>query len=172
MRRLLAIAFAGLLCLTIVGPVAAKGPPTITRLDTTVISADDFAGTCDFPVELVDSYANSLMLEYPADADGNQLVRFAGGFRSTLTNLDTGKAIDIKYFGNAKYLFQADGSIDIVTGGTVLAWFYEEDVLSGIDPGIYLMTGPTHLLVDAATFLALEPVEAKGRVVDLCAALS
>lgn len=172
MRRLLAIVFAGLLCLTIVGPVAAKGPPTISRLDPTVISADDFAGTCDFPVELVDSYANSTMLEYPVDADGNQLVRFAGGFRSTITNLDSGKSLEIRYFGNAKYLFLADGSIDIVTGGTVLAWFYEEDVLSGIDPGIYLMTGPSHLLVDAATFLALEPVQAKGRVIDLCAALS
>ena len=172
MRRLLAIAFAGLLCLTIVGPVAAKGPPSVTHLDPTVISADTFAGTCDFPVELVDSFANASMLEYPANANGDQLVTFTGGYRSTITNLDSGKSIEIKYFGNARYLFQADGTIDIVTGGTVLAWFYEEDVLSGIDPGIYLMTGPTHLLVDAATFLALEPVQAKGRVIDLCAALS
>ena len=172
MRRLFTIAAAGLLCLTIVGPVAAKGPPTITRLDLTVISADDFAGTCDFPVELVDSFSNSSMLEFPANENRDQLVTFVGGFRSTITNLDSGKSLDIRYFGNARYLFQADGSIDIVTGGTVLAWFYPEDVLSGMDPGIYLMTGPTHLLVDAATFLALEPVQAKGRVVDLCAALS
>lgn len=171
-RRFLAPIVAGLLCLTLAAPAAAKGPPTITRIGPSGIPADVLAGTCDFPVEVVDTFSNSKAMEFPPQPNGDQVVRYTGGFRSTITNLDTGRSLQISYFGTGHYLFRSDGVIDIHGGGSVLVWFYPEDVLSGFDPGIYLMTGRTHFVVDAATGLALQPAEINGKVVDLCAALS
>jgi hypothetical protein len=172
MRRTFALIASALLCLVVAAPVAAKGPPTISRLDPTVLDADLLAGTCDFPVEVVDSFSSSKEMLFEADASGDQLVRFTGGYVSTITNLATDASREIRYFGAADYVFHADGTVDISTSGTILVWIYPEDVESIFDPGIYLVTGRMHFLIDSETFFSLEPERVKGRIVDLCAALS
>jgi len=136
------------------------------------LTADDLAGTCDFPVEIVDSFTNSKALAFPEDTNGDQIVSFVGGYRSTITNLDSGESLDISYFGRALYAFHADGTLEVDSGGSLIAWYTADDTLSSFDPGIYFITGRVHIRVDAGTFLALQPEQVNGKVIDLCAALS
>jgi hypothetical protein len=172
MRRSFALFIAGLLCLAIVTPAAAPGPEK-TRLEPTSVPPEVFAGTCDFPVELVDTFASSNEFAYPVQANGDQLYKYTGGFKSTITNLAPGGAtLDIKYFGHVDYLYRANGMIDVRTSGTVLYWITGADTLSLFKPGIYLITGSMRGQIDGDTGLGAAPEQVKGRIVDLCAGLA
>jgi hypothetical protein len=174
MRRSIALVSAALLCLVVITPAAAKGKPAISWLDPTGITSADLAGTCDFPVEVVDSFSNSKEMVFPVDRAGNQLIRTTGGYKSTITrtDLDPDVSMEISYMGTVNLLFRPDGTVDVKTTGTVLNWIYEGDDLSVLEPGIYLITGTVRTTLDAATFTVLVPEVIKGKVVDLCEALS
>ena len=99
------------------------------------------AETCEFPVELVDTFAAGTTKVFPADADGDQRVLFTGGFRSTITNLDTGESIDVKYFSRIRYVFHPDGTVDVsATGGTINI-FSADDVHATLGRGLFLVHG-------------------------------
>ena len=71
-----------------------------------------FEGYCEFPVELRDSFAAGMFFTFPPNPDGSQLLAPAGGFMSTVTNLDEPTmSVDVKFFGHGEFLFQADGNI-------------------------------------------------------------
>ena len=172
MRRIVLVAVSLLLTLAIVAPVAAKGRPIITRFGPSGVGAADLAGTCDFPVEIVDSFSNTKEMDFPVDANGDQLIRITGGFVSTVENLASHAAVEYHYFGTVNYLIRADGTVDVKTTGTTLSWNFDGDELSVFDPGIYLVTGKVVARFDGATGLSLQPESISGKVVDVCAALS
>ena len=172
MRRLVSLAVALCLLAVLAAPAAAGGKPQKTNIGPTILTADDLAGTCDFPVQVVDTFASSSEFVYPTRANGDQLVKYTGGFRSVVTNLDTGSSIDVTYFGRLTYLFKTDGTVDVSLGGKALFWTTADDTLSSIGQGLWMIIGHMTTTLDAETFLVLEPEQLKGRVVDLCAALS
>jgi hypothetical protein len=171
MRQALAAVLALALVLALAGQALAKGRPEIVRLEPTVLDADFLAGTCGFPVELVDRSTNSKLMFFPLDGDGSQLVRSTGGYVSTLTNLESGTSATIRYYSKIDYDVQADGSQIVQASGSVFLFVYEGDDLSVFDPGLYLVTGSIHSRIGADGF-ALEPERVRGKVVDLCAAVS
>ena len=171
MRRAFALVAALALVLIAAVPVAAKGTPEIVRLEPSVLDADFLAGTCDFPVELVDRSTNGKLMFFPPEDDGSQLMRSTGGYVSDLTNLATGASITLHYYSKIDFDFQPDGSQIIHSGGSVFIFVFEGDDLSVFDPGLYLVTGSTRSHVGPDGF-ALAPEQVKGKVVDLCAAIS
>jgi hypothetical protein len=171
MRRALAFMAALALVQTLAAPAAAKGQPEIVRLEPSVLDADFLAGTCDFPVELVDQSTNSKLMFFPVEDDGSQLMRSTGGYRSTVTNLDTDESIELSYYSKIDFDIQSDGSQIIHATGAVFTWVFEGDDLSVFDPGLYLITGRTRSFIGPDGF-ALAPEQIKGNVLDVCAALS
>ncbi len=171
MKALLSLAVALVSLLAFAGAVAAKAPDRFPN-EPTVLGPDALAETCEFPVELVDTFAAGTTKVFPADADGDQRVLFTGGFRSTITNLDTGESIDVKYFSRIRYVFHPDGTVDVsATGGTINI-FSADDVHATLGRGLFPVHGNSTARLDAETFLLLEPDTIRGRVFDICAALS
>ena len=171
MRRAFALFAALGLVLTLAAPAAGKGKPEITRLEPTILDEVFLAGTCDFRAELVDSSTNSKLMLFPMAEDGSQLLRSTGGYVSTLTNLDTGASMVIRYYSKIDFDFQADGTQDIRSSGRVFVFVYEGDDLSAFDPGLYLVTGSMRSVAGPDGF-ALAPEQVRGKILDLCAALS
>ena len=171
MRRAFAVLAVLGLVLSLAAPVAAKGRPEIIRLEPTVLDEAFLAGTCDFPVELVDQSTNAKAMIFPPEDDGSQLTRATGGYVSTLTNLDTGESTTFHYYGKVDLDLQPDGSQRVTASGTVFMYVFEGDELSAFEPGLYLVTGSVRSHVGPDGF-ALSPERVKGRVVDLCAAVS
>ena len=171
MRRAFATVTALAIVLIVAAPVAAKGPPEIVPLDPSVFDEEFLAGTCDFRVELVDSFSNSKLMLFPVEDDGSQLMRSTGGYVSTLRNLDNGNEIELNYKSMIDFDVQADGSIRISSSGSVFIYTFVGDDISIFEPGLYLVTGRTHSVVGPDGF-ALEPEVIRGQVVDLCAAIA
>jgi hypothetical protein len=171
MRRLIPLVIALATLAAFAGPVAAQGPERFPNEPVT-LGPDVFAGTCAFPVQLVDTFAAGNTKLFPVDENGDQRMLSTGGYRSTLTNLATGESIDIKYFGRLDYVFRADGTVDLSVSGGSLNWFTAGDALSTLGQGIWLVHGHVTARLDAETFFVLEPERVTGNVMDICAALS
>ena len=171
-RRLLATLAAGALVLVFAAPAAAQGPERFPN-EPVVLGEEDFAGTCGFPVVLEDTFAAGQTQIFPVDRDGNQRLQTGGGYRSTLTNMTTGATIEITYFGHLEYTYRPDGLLELRTSGQVLHWYTAEDAaFAGLGAaGIYLVTGHSVMLADAATNVLVEPATHRGRVTDICALL-
>lgn len=170
-RRLFPLLAATALLLVLAAPAAAQGPERFPNEPIT-LGPEVFAGTCEFPVQLVDTFAAGTTKVFPVDEDGDQRVLSTGGFRSTLTNLATGETIDVKTFGRVELTFRADGTVDVSASGGFLAFITAADVQSTLGQGIFLVNGHISARLDAETFLFLEPERVTGRVTDICAALS
>lgn len=85
-----------------VGPAAAD-PPDITRypLGETYVFPDPvngYANRCDFPV-MFQGFGKAMDIAFP---DGRYLGTAPGAY-ATVTNLETGKSIDLKMNGSAKF---------------------------------------------------------------------
>ena len=170
-RRLFSLLAATALFLVLAAPAAAQGPERFPNEPVT-LGPEVFAGTCTFPVQLVDTFAAGTTKLFPVDEDGDQRQVSMGGYRSTFTNLATGKSIEVKYFGHLDYTFRADGTVDLSVSGGALNWLTAADVHSTLGQGIWLLHGHVTARLDAETFLLIEPERVNGRVMDICAALS
>lgn len=173
MRRLVSLVAAALLTMAIAAPALAAGPPEKVRLEPTYLDPSVFEGSCEFDVELQDSFAASNEFVFPVDEDGNQRVMYTGGFRSTLTNVDDDISVDISYFGHLEYLYRADGSIVVRVSGQALWWLADpvDASMYGLTPGIYIITGRVESVTDA-NLIATEPAKVRGQIRDLCAELA
>jgi hypothetical protein len=171
MRKLVPLALAALLTIGFVMPAAAAGRPEM--FDNEPIT-QLFEDICAFDVGLEDSFAAGKVLIFPTDDAGTTLLMSAGGFKSTLTNLeDTDNTIDITFFGRLGLLFLPDGNIELTVSGQALAWFQtpEDAAMYGLEPGIYLITGHVEVLLNANQE-ALAPASGNFRARDLCAELA
>jgi hypothetical protein len=175
MRRFVPLVVAALLALVIVSPVAAGGKPEKSNNDPIVQGPDVFAGTCDFPVQLVDSFASSRNLVFPPADDGSQRLIITGGFMSTFTNLDEPEnTLELSFFGQLTLIFQPDGSITVDGAGQAIWWFSDPDdaAMYGLEPGIYLVKGRVEATVDES-FIAHSPADkVRGSITDICALLA
>jgi hypothetical protein len=171
MRRFVSVVVALASVAVFAAPVAAQGPERIPNEPVT-LGPEVFGDACAFPVQLVDTFAAGNTKVFPVDENGDQRVLSTGGFRSTLTNLATGKTIDITYFGRLQYIFRADGTADLTASGGTLNWFTSPDVHTTLGQGIWLIHGHITARLDAETFFLLEPERVTGHVMDICAALN
>jgi hypothetical protein len=145
-------------------PAAAAAPE---RSKLTAYSVDFPAGLiCDFAVNW-DFAGTGNLLIFPVTAAGDQVVRQVGLSTGTITNVDTGASVTIRGGIRQDLVFHADGTIDGIMSGHVLAGYYPTDVGG---PAMWLFRGHLHDEIDA-TFTATAH-SFQGNATDLCAALS
>lgn len=153
----------GLLMLAVT-PAAAAGPE---RSKITAYSVDFPAGlVCDFAVNWAFDGVGNLLI-FPVTSTGDQVVRQAGLSRGTITNMDTGASVAIQGGIRQDLVFHADGTIDGIMSGHVLAGYFPTDVGG---PSMWLFRGHLHDEIDA-TFTATAH-SFRGNATDMCAALS
>jgi hypothetical protein len=170
MRRLVPIALAALLLVALASPVAAVKPEKFAN--ETV--AQSFDAECGFDVELQDTFARGSVMVFSPQKDGHSKLIATGGFRSTLTSADSGKTIDVSFFGHFKYDIRPDGTILVRQSGAALWWFLDpaDAGMLGLDPGLYIIEGHVEVLVDE-NFVAIAPATMKNVTIrDLCAELA
>ena len=168
MRRMLRTTISPILALALVGlaavPAAAAGPE---RSDIGSFSVDFPAGVlCDFAVRW-EFDAGGHQLVFPVQPNGDQVVRSVGGVTGTITNLDGDRSFPIRGDARQDFVFHADGTIDVIINGTVVAGYFPTDVGG---PSMWLFRGHLHDEVDG-TFTATSH-SVSGLATDLCAALT
>jgi hypothetical protein len=102
MKRIIALAAAVLATAVIFAPAASAAKPTREHIDFT---DDTFPGVCSFTVARHVLVNKSVLTTY---SDGSQ--RITGTFKQRITNLDTGKFIDVNSSGPVIIEYHADGS--------------------------------------------------------------
>ena len=118
-----------------------------------------------------DTFARVQILTFPEQADGTVRQDIQQIFRGTLTNEDTGASIPYVLAGRGAFQFLADGRTLISGRGTSLVWYGAADAAaSQLGQGIFLVNGTTSERYDAEGNLVA--ASARGRIVDVCAALS
>jgi hypothetical protein len=169
-RRIIPILLAAMLVIGLATPVAAdddddggsrRGRPEVFPFEPI---EQDFPDSCDFPVHLKDTFAKGKTKIYPPDRKGNVDVVSDGGFRSILTNLDTGKTIKVSFFGKIEYTVRTDGTIRLSQKDEALWWFTDpaDAGMFGLDPGIYIIDGKMKVTLDH-DFVAIAPAKMKKR---------
>jgi hypothetical protein len=169
--RKMAIAALGavLLMVMAISPAAAHGKPD--RFVGTEPAVFEIEGICDFPVLGEDSVARFQILTFAEDADGNVRSDIEQIFRGTLTNEDTGASMGYVLAGRGAFRFWADGRTSLAGSGTTLAWYDAASAAaSQLGQGIFLISGRITEQYDADGNLVA--ATARGRIVDVCAALS
>lgn len=148
----------------VVAPVAAAGPE---RSKISAWTVDFPSGTlCEFAVRW-DFPADGTQLVFPVRSNGDQLVRAVGRLRGTITNVDDDRSFTLRGGYRLDLLFHADGTIDVVGSGSIVAGYFPTDVGG---PSMWFFRGRFHDVVDA-TFTATAH-SFRGNATDLCAALS
>jgi hypothetical protein len=157
------IAAACLVALT-ASPAAAAGPERTPLEGFTAIWP---AGQlCEFSVQW-DVAAGGHQLVFPEQPNGDVVFRSVGRARVTVTNLDSPQmSVFVRGGYRQDIVVHADGSIDAMINGTVLAGYYPTDVGG---PSLWLFRGHLHDELDA-TFTATAH-SFRGNATDLCAAL-
>ena len=160
----LTIAAACLVAMT-ASPALAAGPERTPLEGFSVIWP---AGVlCEFEVEW-DVAAGGNQLVFPEQPNGDVVVRNVGRARGTVTNLDSPEMSVLVRGGYRQDLvFHADGTIDAIINGTVIAGYFPTDVGG---PSQWLFRGHLHDELDA-TFTATAH-SFRGNATDLCAALT
>jgi hypothetical protein len=161
----LTIAAACLLAMTASPALAAK--PEKSPLEGFTVTFP--AGVlCDFSVEWSIA-AGGNQLVFPERRNGDVVVRSVGRARGTVTNLDSGPELSVRFRGGIRQdlVFHADGTLDAIINGTVLAGYFPTDVGG---PSMWLFRGHLHDRLDA-TFTATAH-SFSGNATDLCAALT
>jgi hypothetical protein len=170
MRRLVPLALAALLTVALATPALAARPEKIPNEPI----AQSFDVECGFDVELQDYFASGYVKIFAPDKNGESRLSANGGFRSILTSADTGRTIDVSFFGHLKFTFYADGSATVRQSGAALWWFTDpaDAGMYGLTPGVYILDG--HLTAELdPNGITTEPAAMKNVTVrDLCAELA
>jgi hypothetical protein len=125
------------------------------------------ADICGFPVAVSTTQGNQHGKVY-----ANGIFAAEGVLKLRLTNVTTGKSIDINASGPGKLIPQADGTTLLRTTGTSVVFFLPGQLGSG-SPGALLLTrGAITELLDAAGNPIPGSFSAGNNVTDLCAALA
>jgi hypothetical protein len=121
---------------------------------------------CDFDVLLEDLWNNSSLI-YFYDQEGN-LLRFVsvGALKTRLTNMESGKSIDLNISGPAFFKPLPDDWLLLSGGGP---WLFFE---LGVDelPELALVHGRTELLIDPDG--NVEVLTLRGKVEDVCSMIA
>ena len=170
MRRLVPLILAALLTIGLVTPVAAGKPEKIPNEPIT----QSFDVECGFDVELEDYFAAGSLKIFQPKKDGESRFQANGGFRSILHSEDSGKTIDVSFFGQLKFVDHGDGTLTVRQLNAALWWFTDaaDAANFGVAPGVYIFDGHITAELDE-NFVSLEPASMKNVTVrDLCAELA
>lgn len=159
-----AVVLATLSSTLAIAPVAAAGPEKVPNGASTVVF--DAGTLCPFEV-VWDIPAVGSTLIFPVKANGDQLIRQVGPMIITVTNTDSGAAMDIRGGIKQDLVFHADGSLDVYISGAVIAGYFPTDIGG---PAMWFYRGHLNDVV-TADFTAVGHTFS-GNATDLCAALS
>ena len=110
--RLVLITLTLVLLLFNLVSIAAANPPTKEPLPAAPLTV---TGKCDFDV-LLEPLTNKEVITTFFDKEGNtRLFLITGAFRERLTNLSTGKSVDLNIPGPIQLIPQPDGSQIVIT---------------------------------------------------------
>ena len=109
MKHLLAGLLVAIAAAALTAPVATAAKPTREHV---TFSDRTFTGQCSFAVFRHVLVNRSVLTTY---SDGTQ--RLTGTFKERLTNVDTGKFIDVNASGPVLTIFHLDGSSTEINGG-------------------------------------------------------
>jgi hypothetical protein len=167
MRRLVGVLAAIGFLLAAAAPVAAQGPERSWTEEAVQSFGSEY---CGFPVELVDTFSANKALVFPPDGDGNSRINAPGVIKSTVTNLDSGAAIDVNLGGRVAIFFGGDGSVRAEANGTIFAWYSPSEAAAAeTGGGLFLVQG--RVTEQYSTEGVLLRADYTGRLVDLCAEL-
>jgi hypothetical protein len=170
MRRLVPLALAALLTIGLAAPVAAAKPDIFPNEPI----SQSFDAECGFDVELQDYFARGTVKVFQPNKNGESRLAANGGFRSILTSADSGKSIDVSFFGRLKIRFDAAGNQTLRQSGAALWWFTlpSDAAMFGLTPGVYILDGHIRVRLNADS-VAIAPAIMKNVTVrDLCAELA
>jgi len=149
----------------VASPAMAAGPERTPLEGFTVVWPAGML--CDFEVEW-DFAAGGNELIFPEQPNGDLVVRTVGRALGTVTNLDSPEMSVLVRGGYRQDLvFHADGTIDAIINGTVVAAYFPTDVGG---PSQWLFRGHLHDQLDANFTGTAHSF--RGNATDLCAALT
>ena len=162
---LITLTLVSLLFISNLVSIAAANPPTKEPLPAAPFTV---TGKCDFDV-LIEPLTNKEVLTTFFDKEGNErFFLITGSLKERLTNLSTGKSVDLNISGPLQLIPQPDGSQIVITLGAAL-YIFEPGVAPNL-PLLALIHGRTVAEFDAAGNFTLLSV--RGHVEDVCAALA
>lgn len=149
---------------------AANGKPTRVLITDQQQTFDIPAGqVCGFELAGAPVANNETTTIYPADANGDVREIITGTLKLQLTNVGTGKSIDVNISGPGTVVLHPDGSASEDLRGNDLVLFFPGATPAG--PATELFTGHTILSFDPAGNETLVSTTDKSPL-DVCAALS
>jgi hypothetical protein len=102
MKKLIAVLVTAVAAVSVAVPVSSATPPTREPIS---FADRDFLGVCSFGVHRTVLVNRSVVTTF---SNGNKLT--TGTFKERLTNLSTGKSIDVNASGPILAVFNEDGS--------------------------------------------------------------
>ena len=147
-------------------PVAAAGPGHAVggpSMDVTIEAGQ----MCPFALHWVQDASKMRAITFTQG--GDTVVNFVGSIWSTLTNLSKPEtSIVVGGGAHARFVFHADGTLDISSSGTAVLGYFPADPPGA---GLWLLNGRMHdtMAADGVTTTTHEPFI--GRVENLCEVL-
>ena len=126
-------------------------------------------GICAFPVhgDILDNKEYVKVATFP---DGTEMDKVTGTVKVRLTNVTTGKFVDLNASGPGTTTFYPDGSFAIVSEGLGLAVFLPQDQQAFGEPGLIYTAGRFTRTVDSN--FDTTSFTHDGALTDVCALLS
>jgi hypothetical protein len=151
-------------------PTAAADPPirTPNEIQSPFILQDTQGNNpCGFEVQL-DVLTNKEVVTTFVRKNGTSFIQVTGALKVRLTNLSTGKSIDINIPGPIRIVPNADGSVTQIAPGPQL-FVFDPGVAPDL-PLLTLISGRSVSMFDPEGNFSLLSVQ--GHVEDLCAILA
>lgn len=159
--RSLAVAAGIVVTIVFLGANEAVAKAPIREPDTPLDATFAAGEVCSFPVHLESIEDQGTITTFP---DGHILV--TGRFVVRVTDLLTGKSIDVNASGPFELRFQADGTTSFDTHGPFL-WILSTQDVGG--PGLVYTSGHVTAIADQDFFLVTFHVT--GTSLDICPAV-
>ena len=168
MRRFIAVGTCTLLLITtFASPAAAARPEHGTGGFSYDLTFDPGDLCPSFGVHWVEDGSRMQALTFPVQANGDQLVRYAGPQWSTFTNLATHFSMVVGGGLRLDLVLHQNGTADVWVDGSVVVTYFKTDAPG---PSAWLFHGNLHDTLDAGFNTISHSF--KGKAVDLCAALA
>ena len=164
----LSVLLAFLLLLVWALPVTAAGKPERSPFQLPAEGITLPEGTvCDFEVLLTPLVNKEYQKVFPPDASGRVRTLINGRLVTRVTNVETGESLVTNASGPGTLWTSPDGSIDFVTRGRAVTWFFAGEPFG---PGLYLTRG--RLAMHFTPEGSIASAVASGPMTNLCVRLS
>jgi hypothetical protein len=162
--RLSLVVATGLISILTAVATASAAPPTRSPLGPTDGTLE---GVCPFPLGFTDLQNTQVVTVF---SDGRTTV--TGAYKSRVTNLVTGKFVDINAPGPITITPNADGTLTVTGRGKTLFFFFPGDLGPGRPGALLHMTGLVVERVSGDFTQILSFQHSGGTTEDLCHTLA